>query len=244
MVATVTGPQHEQEPGCRRALIMEIIGPAGAGKTTLFRALERLDPGIQTEFLPPVWNFGYIPFFVKNILLLLPTLVRMQERGDRNLTRRELAWMAMLMGWPKILRKEAENGNKKILLDQGPIFLMAVLYEFGPQSLRNSNIQGYWENVYEQWVHTLNMVILLDTSDEILLERIRTRSDDHLMKNKADQEIKEFLVKYRQVYERLITIITTMNPAIKVLRLDTGKNSVEDLVRDVLLNLPLENGVL
>jgi shikimate kinase len=234
MDTIVADQQQVKQTSCHRALIVEIVGPAGAGKTTLFQALEKLDPGFRTEFLPPVWNFWYIPFFVKYILLLVPTLIRLKGNGDRNLNRRELAWMAMLKGWPTILRKKAEGDQKMILLDQGPIFLIALLSEFGPKSLRHSNMQGYWEKIIEQWIHTLDIVIWLDASDEILMQRIRTRRDEHLVKDKTDQEIKEFLAKYRVVYERLINTMMTNSREIRVLRIDTAKNSVDDIVRSVI----------
>ena len=234
MVTMVTGPQHDKKTGRRRALIVEIVGPAGAGKTTLFQALEKSDPGIRTESLPPVWNFWYIPFFVKHILLLVPTLVRMQRKGEGKITRRELAWMAMLEGWPKVLKKKAEGDQKIILLDQGPIFLMAILSEFGPENLQNSNIQGYWEKVCKKWTHTLDMVIWLDTTDEILMERIRTRRAEHLVKDKTDKEIRVFLAKYRLAYERLISTMVMNNRGIRVLRMDTGKTSVDELVHNVI----------
>ena len=219
-------------------MIVEIVGPAGAGKSTLFQALEKCDPGFQVEFLPPVWNVAYLPFFVKHILLLAPTLVRMQGKGNRNLTRRELAWMAMLQGWPKILKEKAEGDHKLILLDQGPVFLMTILFEFGPESLRNPEIKGYWGKIKEKWIHTLDMLIWLDTSDEILINRIRSRPDKHLMKNKTDQEIIEFLAKYRRAYERLINTFMMNNPEIRVFQMDTGTNSVDDLIRCVLSILP------
>ena len=146
--------------------------------------------------------------------------------------------MAMLQGWSKILEKKAEGNHKLILLDQGPVFLMTILFEFGPESLRNPEIKGYWGKIKEKWIHTLDMLIWLDTSDEILIDRIRTRPDKHLMKNKTDQEIKEFLAKYRRAYERLINTFMMNNPEIRVFQMDTGKNSVDDLIRCVLSILP------
>jgi shikimate kinase len=241
MVTTLTDLQKKKEIGWYKSLIVEIIGPAGAGKTTLFHALEKFEPEIQAESLPPVWNLRYIPFFVKNTLLLTPTFARLSGKGDRILTRRELAWMAMLRGWPKILKKKAQGDHKVIILDQGPIFLMAILSEFGPKSLRSSNIQGYWGEIEEQWTHTLNMVICLDTSDDILMKRIRTRRDEHLVKDKTDQEIIDFLAKYRAAYDRLINSFVAHNRDIRILRMDTGKNSSEEIVNFVINEFKLCN---
>jgi len=209
---------------------VEIIGTAGAGKSTLFRALEKSSLGIQSETLPPVWKFSYILFFVKNILALVPMLSRLQGKGDRNLTRRELAWMAMLNGWSAILTKEAHNDGNVSLFDQGPIFLIAILTGFGPTSLRSSYVQSWWEKIFRQWMDVLDIVIWLDTSDEILIKRIRNREEDHLMKGKSNQELVDFLKTYRSVYEDVIKKMTANNPKIRVLRVDTGINSVDEIV--------------
>jgi shikimate kinase len=229
MVKDVTAPLQNTIRGSDRAMIVEIVGPAGAGKTTLFQALEKNDPRFQAEPLPPVWDFWYLSFFIKYILLLVPTLFRLRANEVKKLSRQELAWMAMLLGWPQLLRKKVESNHKVFLLDQGPIFLMAILSEFGPEGLRNPDINGYWEKVYERWTNTLDIVIWLDAADEILINRIRTRRADHIVKHKSDQEIKEFLAKYRVAYDRLLTLLMKNNH-IQVIRLDTNKYSANDLV--------------
>jgi adenylate kinase family enzyme len=241
MVKTVSEARFGGESGESRALIVEIVGPAGAGKTTLFRTLAKVDPRVRIEYLPPVRDFGYIPFFVKHILGLAPNLVQMLRQGGRILNRQELAWMAMLKGWPMLLKKKAEGDPGVILLDQGPIFLMAILAEFGPESLRCPELQGYWEQIDEQWTQTLDVVIWLDTADEILIQRIRTRQDEHMVKDKTDQEIKSFLAKYRRAYESSIHTIAMNNHQVRVLKMDTGKNSVDELVRCVLEVFPNGN---
>lgn len=245
LVSSVKVIQIDKETDCYRASIVEIVGPAGAGKTTLIHALEKLGPEFKIEYLPPVWNTNYIPFFVKHILLLTPFLIQMQRGKDgRNLTRRELAWMAMLRGWPEILRMKAESEHNAILLDPGPIFLMSILSEFGPESMQYPKLPNYWARIYKQWVDVLDMVIYLDAVDEILIKRIRTRKDQHLMKDQPDQATQEFLAKYRRSYDRLITLLTTRNRNIRVLRMDTSAASVNELVQCVLLNMPKGSGTL
>ena len=210
------GSQSVDHAGCRRPTIVEVIGPAGSGKTTLFRALTECNSQVQAEFLPPIRNVSYLPFFAENILRLCPLLVRLPGTGDRMLNCQELAWMAMLKGWPKLLRKKAVDEDKIILMEQGPIFLMALLSEFGPSSLQAELAQRYWEEVIEQWSRIIDVVIWLDTSDETLIRRIRTRQDEHEVKEETDEEMKRYLARYRGVFERLMQVIRKNNGAIQV----------------------------
>jgi shikimate kinase len=217
-----------------KSLVIEIIGPAGAGKSTLYKTLGKTSPDIQNESLPPVWNISHFPFFIKNILSLTPTLIRLPGKGDRNLTRRELAWMAILNGWPEILGNKVQEESKVILLDQGPIFLITVLLGFGPQCLNQPSLRGWWEKIYERWAQTLDLVVWLDSTDETLTGRIRERESEHLVKGKSDQEVYEFLAKFRVIYENVVKQILVRNPQMKVLRIDTGKFSLDEVVDKVI----------
>ena len=234
MVTIIEEAQRVKATSQPRSLFVEIIGPAGAGKSSLIQALEKSAPGIRAEDLPPVWKISYIPFFVKNILALVPMLSRLQGKGDRNLTRRELAWMAMLNGWPAILSKEACRDGNILLFDQGPIFLIAVLTQFGPTFLRSSSIQSWWDKVYARWMDTLDVVVWLDASDEILMQRIRHRQEDHLMKGESDQKLVDFLQVYRSVYGDVMKKLVMDNSKIHILRVDTGINSIDDVVIKVM----------
>jgi hypothetical protein len=218
-------------------LFVEIIGPAGAGKSSLFRALQKRNPEIHGETLPPIWEYSYMLFFLKNILSMVTTLSRLLGKGDRCLTRRELAWMAMLNGWTAILRKETLDDGIVSLFDQGPIFLIAVLTQFGPSSLRSPYIQSWWEKIYAQWRDIIDVVIWLDTSDEILINRIRNRDEDHVMKNESDQELGVFLKTFRNTYNDVMEKLALNNPKIRIIKVDSGINSIDDIVCKVMFGI-------
>ncbi len=79
------------------------------------------------------------PFYISNGIQLISSLIRLPPSNSRQLTRREFAWMSILYGWSALLRKESHNSNKAIILDQGPVYLLAEMRLFGPEYLRQNS---------------------------------------------------------------------------------------------------------
>jgi thymidylate kinase len=235
MVKAINDLMAEKRTNQQGGMIVELIGPAGVGKSTLYQALNnKRYPWLLCYHHPRVWRISSAPFYIKNILLLLPTLVRILGNGDRQLTRREIAFMAILHGWYKILRKKTTNSNNILVLDEGPISIMAYLNVWGPQSLFNSNMQGWWENIYSKWMQSIDMVVMMDASEEIIRWRINNRPQDHHLKGESTYVMDDWLNKYRILYDQIVSRLATNNHGIRVIRIDSGINSVDEIVNKVL----------
>jgi thymidylate kinase len=148
--------------------------------------------------------------------------------------------MAILKGWHHALGRRASNNSSVTILDQGPIFMLAWLYEFGPESLKNKSVERWWDSMYKQWASTLDMVIWLDAPDTILVERIHARSKWHLVKGESEQEATEFLARSRTCYEQTIGKLTA-NSGPEPLRFDTDQESLDQIVDKVLAAFNLEH---
>lgn len=215
----------------RLPLIIELIGPAGAGKTTLSKALSQRNKEIQIGPDIELRKAKHLPIFFRSIPSSLPLLLH-RLRPNGRLTWTELKDIAYLEGWPDLLKRQAPNMGKVILLDQGPVFRLATLQEFGPEMLKGKPFQAWWFDVYQQWAATLDMVIWLDTSDTILMERINTRSKKHDIKGKPDLEAQKFLLQYRRSYKDVLTKLASYNgPAVS--KFDTSKVSVEQIAEEI-----------
>jgi len=164
----------------------------------------------------------------------------MNKNNDRFLTRREIVWMAILKGWHHFLRTEVTNGGRVVVLDQGPVFLLAQLYMFGPKSLRGKSGEKWWEMVVARWAATLDMLVYLDASDAHLLNRVRTRSKWHLVKDKTAPEVFEFLAQYREAYEQVSSMLTAYHRSPKLLRFDTVQQSSDEIVNRLLAEFGLK----
>jgi deoxyadenosine/deoxycytidine kinase len=213
--------------------IVEVVGVAGAGKTTLCQALTN---GSETSYLgnfPDVRKISNAPFFIKNGLQIFPSLFNLPRNNSRKLTRREFAWLSILNGWPDVLQKELKN-NKTIILDQGPVYLFAEISEFGPEFLKKQEAEKIWLDLYSRWVDRLDMIVWLDAPDADLLKRIRSRDKEHLVKNESVETTFEFLAGFRKAYERTISNLSENHKNLKVLRFDTSRRSPQEIADQLL----------
>jgi shikimate kinase len=218
-----------------KGMVVELVGVAGVGKTTLFEALTKIEyPWLSCEYVPPVWGISATPFYIKNTLSLIPNLVRMSVNNDRLLKRREIAYMAILYGWHELLRKEIESANRVVVLDEGPISLIADLIILGPRGLRNSIMDRWWDKIYQRWMQALDMVIWMDTSDEIIISRINNRHQDHFLKGESKQVALDWANKYRSIYREIIWRFTSINQMLRIVSIDSGSSSVDEIVDNIL----------
>lgn len=214
--------------------VVEIVGPAGSGKTTLYQAFEHYSESIRLENFPDVNKVADAPFFIVHGLRLIPNLLRSYRFNSRQLTRREFAWMTILNGWSALLRKQSNDNGKIIILDQGPVYLLAEMRLFGPEYLMQKAAESLWQDLYSSWAATLDMIIWLDAADEILLNRIQNREQELIVKNHPAKVVYEYLNRYRTEYDCILSTLATRNADLKVLQIDTGRQSTQNIVNQFL----------
>lgn len=214
--------------------IVEIIGPAGSGKTTLCHALSSCKKIFYIGNFPDVRKFSSAPFFIWNGFRISPALLGLPKHNSRKLTQRELAWLSILRGWPDILKRNLKN-NQITILDQGPVYLLAETSEFGPDYLKEQKADVFWKSLYSHWADTLDMIVWLDAPDTQLMNRIRNRDKGHIVKNESDETTFEFLTRYRKAYERTISKLSANHSDLKILRFDTSKKSAKEIVCRLLV---------
>lgn len=219
-------------------LIVELVGPAGAGKTVLSQALSQRVGTIAIGADLELRNIEHIPIFVINAPFLLPVLLR-RAPPSKSFTWDEIKAMVYLRGWPRVLRQQASSNNTAILLDHGPVFKLAKLLAVGPERLKIGGFEKWWQKMLNQWASTLDIVIWLDASDSHLVERINTRSQRHAIKGKSEREASEFLARYRTSYEQILAKLTAYGGP-TLLKFNTSQASIEKIVDEVLItcNLP------
>ena len=223
-------------------MIVEIIGPAGAGKSTLSKALSENIDDIKPVFPPSFRKTQDIPFFIGNGLKLLSTLSwNSFQKGSKFPSQVEfLSIVIVLNGWHQVIYRKALKDDKIFILDQGPVYMLMILTLLCAERMKPNKMEKWWDHSIRNWAETLDLVIWLDTSLPMLLERIRGREKRHGAKEIADIDAYQYLKSCRQAYESVTSRMELYSDSFKVLRLDSGKNSLEESVEKVIHELHLE----
>jgi thymidylate kinase len=237
--AIVSKAGNDNAHAGKSRLVVELAGPAGSGKTTLLQALSQRNRQIVIGAHPQGRQMRDLPFFIGNAILLVPTFLRLWQNGGR-LTGSEAARMIRLKGWHRFLGRQATG--RVVILDQGPVYTLATLRGFGPESLNSQGFQSWWDGMLRQWASILDMVIWLDAPDRVLAARINTRRKGHAVKGKSEQEALEFLEHYRTAYAEMLSALSTNSGGPRILVFDTSLESLDEIANGVLTACGLKDG--
>lgn len=209
-----------------KPLTLELIGPAGVGKTTLLCELTGRDPELRVMPTPGG------PYLFTSLLATAPffsTLWLYDYRRGRWFSRAEIRSMLYLQGWPGELHRR--QSAAKLIFDHGPLYRLAWLSEFGPPVSTSARYRHWWQRQLRCWADTLDWVVWLDTPTELLLERVRNRADEHLIKHRPRPHAERFLRRYQNAYRRIVDALGPDGP--RLLRLDSAADGPAQLAAAV-----------
>lgn len=216
-------------------VILELVGPAGAGKTTIRNTLLSNYPQVQFQVHPYFRDRKNAPFFITNTLKMLPLLARIAlTRAGRHLTLQEIALMVIMHGWSPLLKRRAAQHHGFTLLDQGPVYLMAHLDPQGPPRLHTPAAVAWINHGYQVWANTVNTIIYVDTEDSILIERINTRGKGHGVRGKPEDEARKFLIRSRESLNYAICALHKRNNNLRIYRFNSSEKSADEISQEVV----------
>ena len=183
-------------------MVVELVGPAGAGKSTLAQNVHRADSNVHVGL--SIWGLPRRRL-VSGAIALVPTVIVAAVR-KRRLRWREIAQMIRLDALRRTLRR-AKNAGKRggttILLDEGPVCAISSLDLAIAQ--RGGKVPDKWRRrAIARWARLLDTVILIDAPDTKLADRIRTRAKQHRMAKRSDVAIQRFAKGFRNAFARVI----------------------------------------
>jgi hypothetical protein len=187
-----------------RPLRVELVGPAGVGKSTLSDVLLR-----QWHAAPgTIWGRPVFPL-VWNGVQLLPTLAGLCWRARSPLWD-ESRHMVRLRTLHHALRQETAASNEAILFDEGPIFALAWLRGFGHETMRSGPSERWWQTALAEWAEAIDVIVVLDAPDSTLATRIRTRPQPHEVREFSDPAISAWMARFRQALDWVLAEMTRL----------------------------------
>jgi thymidylate kinase len=213
------------ERGLRRPIVVEIVGPAGAGKSTVFEGLLRRHKSVEPK--PILARPPYRPLLARHLASALATLVRLRLLGRRT-TLAQVVMMAYLRALPRAIDSRETGRDRVVVFDQGPVYFLTR------PSIRDGRLTAWWDRSAETWSSRLDAVVWLDAPDTVLLERINSRRKWHALKGQPEQQARDVLMRSRAVYEEVLERLGANGNGPLILRFDTSRQSADKIVADVL----------
>ncbi len=212
----------------RRALVVEVMGPALSGKTSLVRSLRARDDRIRAGFDVP--RIRWFPFVVAKVAGLLPAWL-LHYRRDRWFTWNEMKSMAFLDAWLRAARRQRPAAAVTTVLDHGPVYRLARLREFGPAVTRSERFQRWWRASLEGWLSALDLVVSLEAPDVTLLGRAKERGHWYLSAGHREEEKEEFLARFRTAFAQTLEAGTADMP--RVLHVRSDQHTPDEIADEV-----------
>jgi hypothetical protein len=227
VVGAVTATAQDTRGVQQAGLLVELVGPAGCGKSTVARALAAQDRTTWTS----IWGQPKLRHVVSG-LLVAPTCLALCRRSH-SLVLTECGQLIRLKSLQQAVRSVGLANQRLVVLDEGPVFSLAWLLGFGHESLRR-NMGPWWRAAVHQWAETLDAVVILDAPDATLARRIRMREEQHQMKDGTNHEIRDFLARWRSAFEHVLAAFASTRRGPPVLRLSTEHEPADRIASRLL----------
>lgn len=223
----------------RDSFLIELIGPAGAGKSSLLRELRHQDPtlSIFADRLR-VSEPQNLPFYLSSGAAALPTLLRplwTSPWQERWYTKEEISRMLYVVGMHRVFQRRLQHQGVMVI-DQGPIFELTHLRAFGPARLNSYAFAAWWRGLYRRWASLFKLVVWLDAPDEILIPRVRRREQAHVIKHYSEADAQALLARYRHSFTNVMEQLQH-HATIPVLTFTTNQMSVAEIAHHMLQKL-------
>lgn len=210
------------------SLLIEMIGPAGSGKTTLIKALCQHDERFALCDRPGL--FRRIFAFAR-LISLCPGLLIYRPR----LSRDEIRAMIYLQAWHVMYSGGKQQGIT--LFDHGPLYRIAILREFCTKLSNSTRFQQWLTDWTHRWLRTLDVVVLLNAPNDILMERVFARGEFRVLMTVSAEEARRLLDAYRSAFQRVLESEMPPERSPLILSFDTSSAASEDMLREVLFKL-------
>jgi len=181
---------------------IEIVGVAGTGKSTLARTLADPDPGnriADSLHTKTSAHWAYVAHSAPRVLPLVARSARVRPPFDWE----ETKFIVYVTEWRRFLRRACRDDSGLVVLDQGPIFALARLLWGRKPVTATREFEQWLDEQVAGWSVDLDGIVSLVAPEEVLLERINEREQDHEAKGRSIREGHDVLLAHQRAYAAL-----------------------------------------
>jgi adenylate kinase family enzyme len=208
-----------------RSYLVEVVGTAGAGKSTLTRSIHRSEPEWRIAEFIHTRSPRDLRRVVHSVPGLFPIMIH-GLGGQPRLSWREFKLLVYVSEWQRALDREPRRGVT--LLDQGPIYALVRLKALAGRVSTSAAFARWWDRMLEAWAARLDAIVYLDADDAVLWSRINDRTQPHQTKGEAAWLGQRFITRYRRLFEEVLGRIDRPGGP-EIMRFDTGEVGAERL---------------
>ena len=207
-------------------LLVELVGPAGAGKSALQQALLAETPGAANGH--SLWNQDRLAL-ARGALRVTPAALA-AARGGKPLVPPEMGQMVRLEAMERTLPK-ITGGRRLIVMDEGPVFALSWFDVFFGRN-GDPGWSAWRRRMVSTWSAKLDAIVRVDADDAVLAQRINSRAKQHMMKQQPYPEVCGFNARFRDAFDR-VTGEMVKAGNVKVFDLRTDERRPDELVRQL-----------
>jgi hypothetical protein len=216
--------------------VVELVGVAAAGKTSLLLSLSHRDPTLRAGVRPPKLRH------LRSAIAMAPIFVALHRPYSALLWNemKRIAYLRTLQG--VLLEARSRHGGVAVL-DEGAVYMLARLLVFGGDGARTAAFHRWWSSAITEWAGMLDLIVWLDAPDSVLIDRLRARRQPHPVKALPDEAVAHFLGAYRDAYARVIGALDAARGP-RVLTIRSDEQSVDSIADRVSAEISHEQGAV
>jgi cytidylate kinase len=171
----------------RTGFVVELLGPPGAGKSGLARALAQIS-GVAVV---KDHDRHDVAAAARSVAHALPVALSHPPAGVDRI--RWAAWAGRLAAAPRVARHRLADGAGTVVFDQGAAYTLVRMLEVRRYPAGNT----WWWRRSMETADLLDLLVILDADTETLVDRVRSRDKAHAVSTQSADVMRGYLAKER-----------------------------------------------